>query len=71
MLRINVAPGFTVNDDSKALGIIQGWNMFEAALQAAGEPIEPIVPLKATFAPPEEDLQPDATQPKVSRKRKR
>lgn len=67
MRKLNNAPGFTVNDDSKALGMIAGWNLFETALKAAGQPIKQPEPLVATFAEPEPDELP--VEPKRKRRK--
>ena len=54
MRTMNVAPGFSESDDSKALGIIRGWNMYGDALAMMGVPSEKQAPLESTFEPPEE-----------------
>lgn len=43
--------------DSRMLGMIDGYNYFEAILSQAKEPLKPTVPLQSTFQPPEPETE--------------
>lgn len=71
MYKINVVPGFSEPDNSKALGIISGWNQFATTLKLAGTVARPQHELVATFAPSEVEVEQQPEKPSVKRRNKR